>query len=77
MSRPRRPFAQEVALADAVGLTRQTAVPAFQFGEGWINPVRAASRPQWLPCFLLSDDGLCAITVPPAPRDAARADSGR
>ena len=26
-------------LADAVGITRQTAVLAFQFGEGWVNPV--------------------------------------
>ena len=30
-------------LADAVGLTRQTAVLAFQFGEGWINPVLPTS----------------------------------
>ena len=30
-------------LADAVGLTRQTAVLAFQFGEGWINPILPTS----------------------------------
>ncbi|HSQ77174.1 MAG TPA: Na+/H+ antiporter NhaC family protein [Bacteroidota bacterium] len=30
-------------LADAVGITRQTAVLAFQFGEGWINPVLPTS----------------------------------
>ena len=32
-----------VPLADAVGLTRQTAVLAFQFGEGWINPILPTS----------------------------------
>jgi uncharacterized ion transporter superfamily protein YfcC len=30
-------------LADAVGITRQTAVLAFQFGEGWINPILPTS----------------------------------
>jgi uncharacterized ion transporter superfamily protein YfcC len=30
-------------LADVVGLTRQTAVLAFQFGEGWINPILPTS----------------------------------
>ena len=30
-------------LADIVGITRQTAVLAFQFGEGWINPVLPTS----------------------------------
>lgn len=30
-------------LADVVGITRQTAVLAFQFGEGWINPVLPTS----------------------------------
>lgn len=30
-------------LADLVGLTRQTAVLAFQFGEGWINPILPTS----------------------------------
>jgi uncharacterized ion transporter superfamily protein YfcC len=30
-------------LADAVGVTRQTAVLAFQFGEGWINPILPTS----------------------------------
>ncbi|MEI7529007.1 MAG: Na+/H+ antiporter NhaC family protein [Elusimicrobiota bacterium] len=30
-------------LADVIGLTRQTAVLAFQFGEGWINPVLPTS----------------------------------
>jgi uncharacterized ion transporter superfamily protein YfcC len=30
-------------LADAVGISRQTAVLAFQFGEGWINPVLPTS----------------------------------
>lgn len=30
-------------LADIVGLTRQTAVLAFQFGEGWINPILPTS----------------------------------
>lgn len=30
-------------LTDVLGLTRQTAVLAFQFGEGWINPVLPTS----------------------------------
>ena len=30
-------------LADVVGITRQTAVLAFQFGEGWINPMLPTS----------------------------------
>ncbi|HUI65888.1 MAG TPA: Na+/H+ antiporter NhaC family protein [Bacteroidota bacterium] len=30
-------------LADVVGISRQTAVLAFQFGEGWINPVLPTS----------------------------------
>jgi uncharacterized ion transporter superfamily protein YfcC len=30
-------------LADVVGITRQTAVLAFQFGEGWINPILPTS----------------------------------
>ncbi len=30
-------------LADIVGITRQTAVLAFQFGEGWINPILPTS----------------------------------
>ena len=30
-------------LADVVGLSRQTAVLAFQFGEGWINPILPTS----------------------------------
>ena len=30
-------------LADVVGVTRQTAVLAFQFGEGWINPILPTS----------------------------------
>lgn len=30
-------------LADVIGLTRQTAVLAFQFGEGWINPILPTS----------------------------------
>lgn len=30
-------------LTDVIGLTRQTAVLAFQFGEGWINPVLPTS----------------------------------
>jgi uncharacterized ion transporter superfamily protein YfcC len=30
-------------LADAVGISRQTAVLAFQFGEGWINPILPTS----------------------------------
>ncbi|KAB2925800.1 MAG: putative basic amino acid antiporter YfcC [Bacteroidetes bacterium] len=30
-------------LADVLGLTRQTAVLAFQFGEGWINPILPTS----------------------------------
>lgn len=30
-------------LADTVGLSRQIAVLAFQFGEGWINPVLPTS----------------------------------
>lgn len=30
-------------LADVVGLTRQMAVLAFQFGEGWINPILPTS----------------------------------
>ncbi|MBN1638013.1 MAG: putative basic amino acid antiporter YfcC [Ignavibacteriales bacterium] len=30
-------------LADLVGLTRQTAVLAFQFGEGWITPILPTS----------------------------------
>lgn len=31
-------------LANAVGITRQTAVLAFQFGEGWINPILRTPR---------------------------------
>lgn len=30
-------------LADIVGITRQTAVLAFQFGDGWINPILPTS----------------------------------
>jgi uncharacterized ion transporter superfamily protein YfcC len=30
-------------LADVVGISRQTAVLAFQFGEGWINPILPTS----------------------------------
>ena len=30
-------------LADVVGVTRQTAVLAFQFGDGWINPILPTS----------------------------------
>jgi uncharacterized ion transporter superfamily protein YfcC len=30
-------------LADVIGVTRQTAVLAFQFGEGWINPILPTS----------------------------------
>jgi uncharacterized ion transporter superfamily protein YfcC len=30
-------------LADVLGITRQTAVLAFQFGEGWINPILPTS----------------------------------
>jgi len=30
-------------LADVVGVSRQTAVLAFQFGEGWINPILPTS----------------------------------
>lgn len=30
-------------LADIVGVTRQTAVLAFQFGDGWINPILPTS----------------------------------
>ena len=30
-------------LADVMGLSRQTAVLAFQFGEGWINPILPTS----------------------------------
>jgi|YNPMSStandDraft_2_1061718.scaffolds.fasta_scaffold00010_2 uncharacterized ion transporter superfamily protein YfcC len=30
-------------LADLVGISRQTAVLAFQFGEGWINPILPTS----------------------------------
>lgn len=30
-------------LADSVGITRQVAVLAFQFGEGWINPILPTS----------------------------------
>ena len=30
-------------LADVIGITRQTAVLAFQFGEGWINPILPTS----------------------------------
>ncbi len=30
-------------LADVIGLTRQIAVLAFQFGEGWINPILPTS----------------------------------
>jgi len=30
-------------LADAVGITRQTAVLTFQFGERWINPILPTS----------------------------------
>lgn len=30
-------------LADVMGISRQTAVLAFQFGEGWINPVLPTS----------------------------------
>lgn len=30
-------------LADLVGVSRQTAVLAFQFGEGWINPILPTS----------------------------------
>jgi len=30
-------------LADLVGITRQTAVLAFQFGDGWINPILPTS----------------------------------
>lgn len=30
-------------LADTVGISRQTAVLAFQFGEGWINPILPTS----------------------------------
>jgi len=30
-------------LADAVGISRQIAVLAFQFGEGWINPILPTS----------------------------------
>jgi uncharacterized ion transporter superfamily protein YfcC len=30
-------------LADVVGITRQTAVLAFQFGDGWINPILPTS----------------------------------
>ncbi len=30
-------------LADVIGISRQTAVLAFQFGEGWINPILPTS----------------------------------
>ncbi|MCE1189586.1 MAG: TIGR00366 family protein [Ignavibacteria bacterium] len=30
-------------LADVIGVSRQTAVLAFQFGEGWINPILPTS----------------------------------
>jgi len=30
-------------LADVIGITRQTAVLAFVFGEGWINPILPTS----------------------------------
>jgi uncharacterized ion transporter superfamily protein YfcC len=30
-------------LADVLGISRQTAVLAFQFGEGWINPILPTS----------------------------------
>ncbi len=30
-------------LADVVGISRQTAILAFQFGEGWINPILPTS----------------------------------
>jgi len=30
-------------LADVLGITRQTSVLAFQFGEGWINPILPTS----------------------------------
>lgn len=30
-------------LADVIGITRQTAVQAFVFGEGWINPILPTS----------------------------------
>jgi uncharacterized ion transporter superfamily protein YfcC len=30
-------------LADVVGISRQTAVLAFQFGDGWINPILPTS----------------------------------
>jgi uncharacterized ion transporter superfamily protein YfcC len=30
-------------LADVVGVSRQTAVLAFQFGDGWVNPILPTS----------------------------------
>jgi len=42
-------------LADVIGITRQTAVPAFMFGKDWIKPILSTSG------VTLGVSGLAAI----------------